>query len=447
MTETTGTPVVLRMAGLWPKDLGGYEGHRTRKGGDLGHVDKARSKDNRRLLGSEGWAREVQDEVREMATENFADELEKLKRRRRKSELHKRITEGPRDPWRATRHGPMREVILTVNRKWFEAGNDERKKQNPQAQPTAPGFQPIDELFGDEDAARALNRHEAQFEELAVAWLQEHFGEDVVHARADLDEEAYHIHAVILPRAKTKDGRQMLQPSKHAIIEDYELAQDSVGAWFSQIGLVRGEKRAKAIREAIAENATRRGDEPKVEIPEKRQHVSPRAWRRKEERKLSKQASELEIREGAVAQRESEADEVLDLAAAVASGDIDIAERAELPGKEQPTNGSGPSPQTSPEKPASPRLQKARTLFRKAFARLRGEAEDAARRKVARDVEEIRKADDTIVAIASKLPSSVRETIAELRKGLTKRLLGLRHLDQRGARDQADRDESRAIKL
>ncbi|QFT61565.1 plasmid recombination protein [Roseivivax sp. THAF30] len=443
MTETTGTPVVLRMTGLWPKDLGGYEGHRTRKGGDLGHVDKTRSKDNRRLLGSVGWAREVQDEVREMATENFADELDKLKRRRRKSELHKRITEGPRDPWRATQHGPMREVILTVNRKWFEAGNAKTSPETRQAaQPTAPGFQPIDELFGDEGEARALNRHEAQFEELAVAWLQEHFGEDVVHARADLDEEAYHIHAVILPRARTKDGRHMLQPSKHAMIEDYELAQDSVGAWFSQIGLVRGEKRAKAIRDAIEKNATRRGDAPKVDVPEKRQHVSPRDWRRKEERKLSTRASELETREGVVAQRESEADEVLDLATAVASGDIDLVERAEAPSNEEPASESGPSPKPASEKPASPRLQKARTLFRKALARLRGEAQEAARRSVARDVEEIRKADDTIVEIASKLPSSARETIAGLRKGLTKRLLGLRHLDQKGGRDQADRDES-----
>ncbi|MBN9678842.1 hypothetical protein [Salipiger bermudensis] len=29
-------PIVLRMAGMFPKDLGGYEGHRRRKGGDLG---------------------------------------------------------------------------------------------------------------------------------------------------------------------------------------------------------------------------------------------------------------------------------------------------------------------------------------------------------------------------------------------------------------------------
>jgi len=105
-------PVVLRMAGLFPADLSGFECHRTRKGGDLGHVDAKRSHLNRRLIGSEDWSREVREEIQEMAQENFANELDRLKARRRKAELHKRITEGPRDPWRATRHGPLREVIL-----------------------------------------------------------------------------------------------------------------------------------------------------------------------------------------------------------------------------------------------------------------------------------------------------------------------------------------------
>lgn len=103
MNEDKKYPVVLRMAGMFPKDLGGYEGHRIRNGGDLGHVDKTRSKLNRRLIGDEDWARQVQAEIAEMAQENFAAELEKLKKRRRKTEALKRIAEGPRDPWRATR--------------------------------------------------------------------------------------------------------------------------------------------------------------------------------------------------------------------------------------------------------------------------------------------------------------------------------------------------------
>ncbi|WP_370232725.1 plasmid recombination protein, partial [Salipiger bermudensis] len=215
---------------MFPKDLGGYEGHRHRKGGDLGHVDRERSKLNRQLIGSEDWAAMALAEIDDMRTGNFASELEKLRKRRRTAEIRKRIVEGPRDPWRSTRHGPLREVILTANKAWFEEIDSES----------------FDDLFG--------GTREERFEALAVSWLTEHFGDDLIHARADLDEEAYHIHAIILPRGETKDGRRMLQPSKHAMIRDYEAAQDSVGAWFSEIGLHRGERRAEAIRAAIKHN-------------------------------------------------------------------------------------------------------------------------------------------------------------------------------------------------
>ena len=189
-------PIVLRMAGMFPKDLGGYEGHRHRKGGDLGHVDRERSKLNRPLIGKKDWAATALAEIDDMRTGNFASELEKLRKRRRTAEIRKRIVEGPRDPWRATRHGPLREVILTANKAWFEEIDSES----------------FNDVFGD--------TREERFEALALSWLTEQFGDDLIHARADLDEEAYHIHAVILPRGETKDGRRMLQPSKHAMIRD-----------------------------------------------------------------------------------------------------------------------------------------------------------------------------------------------------------------------------------
>ncbi|NDR57303.1 plasmid recombination protein [Aliiruegeria sabulilitoris] len=262
--------IVMRMQGLWPTKLGGFESHRLRKGGDLGHVDRSRSRLNRRLLGSATWAQEALGEIREMRAENFAMELEKLRDRRRTSELERRLAEGPRDPWRATRHGPLREVILTVKREWFDAD--------------------LTEFFGEGGPTR-----EEQFEELAKAWLLKHFGADCVHARADLDEEAYHIHAVILPRATTKDGRRMLQPSVHPMIRSYEKAQDDVGAWFAEIGLKRGEKRKQAIRDALEHNkkvrkAQQAGEKAPgelVEVPKHRRHVSPRKWREEQDRKLA----------------------------------------------------------------------------------------------------------------------------------------------------------------
>ena len=33
-------PVVLRFEGMDPSDIGGYEAHRYRKYGDLGHIDR-----------------------------------------------------------------------------------------------------------------------------------------------------------------------------------------------------------------------------------------------------------------------------------------------------------------------------------------------------------------------------------------------------------------------
>ncbi len=397
-------PIVLRMAGMFPKDLGGYEGHRHRKGGDLGHVDRERSKLNRPLHGREDWAATALAEIDDMRTGNFASELEKLRKRRRTAEIKKRIVEGPRDPWRSTRHGPLREVILTANKAWFEEIDSES----------------FDDLFG--------GTREERFEALAVSWLTEHFGDDLIHARADLDEEAYHIHAVILPRGETKDGRRMLQPSKHAMIRDYEAAQDSVGALFSEIGLHRGERRAEAIRAAIKHNRQieDRNVDPeskgaaeddattvKVEVPERREHVSPRDWRRAQEERLAEQEQELTLREDEVSQRETDvrsreadADAVLDIARKVASG------ATTLPAAEDPAADG-------------PRRRLAKSLFSKALEALRIRAKREAREELTQAFKEIRKADEAIIEVAQSLPEKARGAIAEARKSLARALVRL----------------------
>ncbi len=156
----------------------------------------------------------------------------------------------------------MREIVLTANRRWFE-----------------------DDLTG--FLGESGPTREEEFEARAIAWLKHHFGEDCVHARADRDEEAHHVHAVILPRATTKDGRRMLQPSVHAMIRDYEKAREDVGARFSGIGLTRGARRKQAIRDAPEQNRKLREDEEAgkdvtdapVAVPRHRRHVSPRQWR------------------------------------------------------------------------------------------------------------------------------------------------------------------------
>lgn len=431
--------VVMRMEGMWPENIGGYEGHRTRKGGDIGHVDRSRSHLNTRLIGSASWAQEVQTEISEMRMTNFADELEKLEKRRRPKDIAQRLAEGPRDPWRATRHGPLREVILTANRKWFD--ND------------------LTKFFGESGPTR-----EQQFEELAVAWLRAEFGDDCVHARADQDEDAYHVHAVIVPRTVTADGRRMLQPSKHAVILNYEDGQDSVGAWFeaADIGLVRGERRKQQIREALEHNASVRkaqadaapGEvvaEP-VPVPEHRRHVSPRKWRDEQERILAARDKTSAAREAAAKERdlildsrtttldardvevgwkEAEADAVLAVACDVAEGRLD-------PRTAAADAVDSPDPQDRDEK-----VSMAKRIFGRALATLRQRAQAEARAELAGAFAEIEAADRLIVDIVRMLPANAREAVASVRKSLTGRIMILSKMakDWLGKEQDDDREE------
>ncbi|WP_299847934.1 plasmid recombination protein [uncultured Paracoccus sp.] len=442
--------IVMRMQALWPKTLGRYEKHRLRIGGDLGHVDKDRSGLNRRLIGEEDWAKQARAEIELIRLTNHAKELEGLTKRRRTGELKRRIAEGPRDPWRATQHGPMREVILTVNRKWFDAGEQERN-------------------------AEGLTPREQAFEDLAKKWLRENFGADCVHARADLDEEAYHIHAVILPRAETKDGRQMLQPSKHPLIRHYEAGQDSVGDWFADLGLVRGERRKQAFRDAMAHNELLQRDIDKgipdvflpepAEMPEYRQHVSPRKWRKAQERALAEREKVATVRESRVSQREqsvlarkdrlaeretvvetreaevvkreakaSEMQEVarvmIDVATKVSKGDLEVVERID------PAAKASSDPKQIARKHAT-------SIFGRALTKLRGDAREEARAELSDAFEEIKAADEEIVRVTALLPQSAREAIAKARRSLSGRIFGLTQAAKRQFTNRRDEKDQR----
>ena len=117
----TRYPVVLRFEGFGPESLAGYEKHRKRIGGDVGHILKNPPTENHLLIGSEDWVTKALAEIAEIQAENFAAELEALEKRNRKKDIRQRMAEGPYNPWRPTRHGPMREVILTANKQWFDA--------------------------------------------------------------------------------------------------------------------------------------------------------------------------------------------------------------------------------------------------------------------------------------------------------------------------------------
>jgi hypothetical protein len=447
---------------MWPENLGGYERHRKREGGDVGHADPSRSKLNKRLLGEKTWAQDVYNEIQEIRLENHVRKLEQLKKRRRTAEITRCIAEGPADPWRATRHGSLREVIITANRRWFDDD--------------------MTAFLGESGPTR-----EEKFEALAVSWLQKEFGKDCVHARADRDEEAYHIHAVILPRATTKDGRRMLQPSVHGAIRYYEKEQDSIGAWFeaARIGLHRGERRKRKIVEAIEHNAKVRAAQIQegkdeavdgfVEVPQHRWHVSPRKWREQQDQALAERDVDvtareadvsvrgisLDVREEALEDREAkaarkiaeadrktaeadlrttEADAVLDVAQGVAEGRIDTATIPETAGPETPMD--------APDDKATPpeRTSLAIRLFGRALAAIREkarvEAREEAREEFSSAFAEIKAADEAIVSVARLLPETARRSVAKARRSLSKRIMGLSKtaadwLD-RGQEEQSD---------
>jgi hypothetical protein len=337
-----------------------------------------------------------------MRLSNFADELDALQKRNRQKDIQRRMIEGPHDPWRATAHGPMRELILTVNKDWFDADS-------------ATFFNE-----GNEN-----NQRIQDFQRLSLAWLKHEFGEDVVYARADHDEAAFHIHAVILPRLDVemtrtdkKTGekkviatRKMLQPSKFEIIQDYEKAQDSVGDWFAPLNLVRGERRKEEFRQAMKN---------KTVPPPKRQHVHTALWRKQEEIRLARMAAELEQKRAVVAAKEDDADAIITYADQVASGEIEVEVAPEIVASSAPSRTAAT--------PVPPRgFERARKAFQAALGRLRKreqlEAETAADARISGALSEIKNADQAIVNIAALLPEGLRERVALARKSLTAKIM------------------------
>ncbi|MGX9855067.1 plasmid recombination protein [Limimaricola variabilis] len=401
-TPQTDYPVVLRFEGLYPHSLARFEAHRLRKGGDLNHVDRSRTSLNGPpLIGSEDWTTQALAEIQDMAAKNFAAELDSLEKRKRRKDIERRLVEGPKQPWRPTRHGPMREVILTVRKDWFSG----------------------DAAFHGE----VQEEREKEFGAHAVAWLKKNFGDDVIHARADRDEAAYHIHAVIMPRATVEIAkpdakppvasatRWMLQPSIHPLIKDYEAAQDSVGLWFASLGLVRGERRAEAIRQARLN-----GETP----PKRRYHAKTSKWRAEEEQRLLAERKALAERTARVEEREEEAEIVLAVAEGVATGAFVAKAESEAPDLED-----GPS--ADPAGPAGPGLEELRrrsprgfaraaSAFSRAWSRLfgdaRAEAEATAQRGVSDALTEIAEADEKIAEAAMLLPKEKRPAIAAIRR-------------------------------
>lgn len=386
--------IVGRMEALWPHQLHGLAMHGRRAGGDLSHCRNDLVVTTRALIGDRDWKEAALQRVEAMRQQNFLTELEGLRARKRRKDIAARLLEGPRDPWSKSKHGPIREMILTANRAFF-----------------------------DSDPTGAL---EAQFEKQAVSWLKKTFGEDVIHARADHDEAAYHIHAVIMPVARTKDGREMLQPSKHAVIKDYEKFQDEIGLCFADLGLHRGREWAREARAARA-----RGE---VE-PEAPRHRRTADWRKAEEIRLEAEREELERREkryarqlAAEAARLAEHQREIDVQAAEQDAFAATAEALEagLITPDEPTTFRSASGDARAQgilariKAAKPGYHRFVKLMTPVWAKMQSRADAAAEAKVEKDRAEIETAWTSLDKIARTILPSLdpiakpRETVARI---------------------------------
>ena len=274
-------PVVLRFQSMFPHQLDRYVLHEERKGRGSKHCDPDMRNANRlNLIGDDTWRTRLTLDLETAADENFAEEMDALKALNRQKDYLARGGAGRQDPWRASKGGPLREVILTANAEWFKG--------------TTNDFDEVDII---EQARRADD-----FVDCGVRWLKSRFGDAVITARADFDETAPHIHAIIAPWAEKtskRRGRQrLLVANSMPLLASYEQAQDDVGAFFGEIGLTRGQPLARERREAEAAGQKK---------PEARHYTPPHVWRKQEAARLDADAEALRRKRKKLEQREADA--------------------------------------------------------------------------------------------------------------------------------------------
>lgn len=246
--EPSLPPIVLRFQGLHPNNLGRFEMHDHRTGGDLSHVDLEVSELNEVLHCEPKWQETLKAEIAAAKRNNFLEREKALRKKGRKAERDALIVEGQSDPWRqCSGGGPLREGILTVNKQWLGGTGQ-----------------------AEWDAAKV-----EQFKQTAMDFLWKHFPDGQLrYANAHHDEEAFHIHFVIAvwtEKVTANRGRQvLLQASTNPLLKNYEHAQDLAGEAFAPLNIARGERRAEVRRAAKAAGE---------DIPKKRRHIPPSEWR------------------------------------------------------------------------------------------------------------------------------------------------------------------------
>ncbi len=215
-------PVVLRFQSMHPNDLGRFEMHGNRTGGDLSHIDETKTDQNQVYVGSETWIEDLREEIEDAKRKNLASEVAALEAKKRKKDSAKRKEEGLKEPWKHSNGGPLREAILSANAEFFK------------------------------DPVKV-----AMFEREGPAFFDHFFPGQVRCLRLDRDEQALHFHAIIVPWTEKTSARRgtqkLIEPSSHPLLRAYENAQDAAGEWFEGIGLKRGKEKSNRKHKAPVE--------------------------------------------------------------------------------------------------------------------------------------------------------------------------------------------------
>lgn len=253
--------IVLRFAGLKPRNLYRFRMHDLRSGGDLTHVRLLKSTFNRIEHGDPKWDITLKRRINLRSKGNMKREVSALRAMGRKKAAEKRLGQGLQSPWHGLIEDPLREGILTVNKEWFGGKGVEN---------------------WEEDRVETFRHHAMSFLHAAFPNGQ------LLYAASHSDEEAFHIHFAVGTWQQTttqnRGSQIQLRPKANPLIADYEFAQDLAGAHFEQIGLCRGARHAETRRKAKVANE---------DVPEKRYHVSPSQYRAAERHKGQLEAETL----------------------------------------------------------------------------------------------------------------------------------------------------------
>ncbi|MDW4496573.1 hypothetical protein R5H30_01160 [Sulfitobacter sp. D35] len=268
--------VVMRMQPMNPEDVYGLIWHGERHSEDQrSHIVEAKKHLKHTMIGDEDVSKKIKKRTREMAKHNRRSSLLRRKFRTKKDFDDAVINTPLENPWRKNTKskGPLREGIISVNRKFFEADETTKEKDR------------IEFLDDSGDLVTHDVEKYRQFYTATKRYLNETFGDDCVYARFDGDEMSGHVHFLIakevfiMPSVRYPEGRFNWKATDHELIggvkdgprkrkewdnelyvinkeplkkRGYELLQNHIGRYFEteypDMKIVRGERRAQLKR-------------------------------------------------------------------------------------------------------------------------------------------------------------------------------------------------------